>query len=60
MGETQNAKFIPFAVEMYGGLGKSAKKLLNMISKCASDQMFDKGYGFYDLRGMNTNYNRQQ
>jgi hypothetical protein len=39
MAETQNAKFIPFAVEMYGGLGKSAKKLLNMISKCARDQM---------------------
>ena len=39
MAETQNAKFIPFAAEMYGGLGKSAKKLLNMISKCARDQM---------------------
>jgi hypothetical protein len=39
MAETQNAKFIPFAVEMYGGLGKSAKKLLNKISKCARDQM---------------------
>ena len=24
---------------MYGGLGKSAKKLLNKISKCARDQM---------------------
>src|SRR5271156_6180289 len=39
MAETQNAKFIPFAVEMYGGLGKSANKLLNKISKCARDQM---------------------
>ena len=39
MAETQNAKFIPFAVEMYGGLGKSAKKLLNKISKCARDQI---------------------
>ena len=39
MAETQNAKFIAFAVEMYGGLGKSAKKLLDMISKCARDQM---------------------
>src|SRR3984885_8771849 len=35
MAETQNARFLPFAVEMYGGLGKSAKKLLNKISKCA-------------------------
>ena len=33
MAESQNAKFIPFAVEMDGGLGKSAKKLLNKISK---------------------------
>jgi len=39
MAETQNAKFIPFAVEMYGGLGKSANKLLSKISKCARDQM---------------------
>ena len=39
MAKTQNAKFIPFAVEMYGGLGRSAKKLLKMISKCARDQM---------------------
>ena len=39
MAKTQNAKFIPFAVEMYGGLGKSAKKLLKMISNCARDQM---------------------
>src|ERR1700761_527783 len=39
MAEIQNAKFIPFAVEMYGGLGRSAKKLLKMISKSARDQM---------------------
>ena len=39
MAKSQNAKFIPFAVEMYGGLGRSAKKLLRMISKCARDQM---------------------
>ena len=39
MAKTQDAKFIPFAVEMYGGLGRSAKKLLKMISKCARDQM---------------------
>ena len=39
MAKTQNAKFIPFAVEMYGGLGKSVQKLLSMIFKCARDQM---------------------
>ena len=37
MAKAQNATFLPFAVEMYGGLGKSAKKLLNKISKCVRD-----------------------
>ena len=39
MAEAQGAIFIPFAVETYGGLGKSAKKLLQIISKAAQDQM---------------------
>ena len=28
MAKAQGAKFLPFAVEMYGGMGKSAKQLL--------------------------------
>ena len=39
MAEAQGARFIPFAVETYGGLGKSTKKFLQIISKAAEDQM---------------------
>ena len=38
MAKAQGAKFIPFAVEMYGGLGKSARQLLNLIYKSNVDQ----------------------
>ena len=38
MAKAQGAKFIPFAVEMYGGWGKSAKHLLNLIYKSNRDQ----------------------
>ena len=39
MAKAQGAKFLPFAVEMYGGMGKSAKQLLQLINKSARDQM---------------------
>ena len=38
MTKSQGAKFIPFAVEMYGGWGKSAKQLLKLIYKSNRDQ----------------------
>ena len=38
MAKTQQASFIPFAVETYGGLGKSARKLINQIVAAAEDQ----------------------
>ena len=39
MAKSQGAKFVPFAVEMYGGMGKSAKQLIKLINKSARDQM---------------------
>ena len=33
MAKAQQASFIPFAVETYGGLGKSARKLINQITQ---------------------------
>ena len=39
MAKAQDAKFLPIAVETYGGLGKSANKVLRLISKAAKDQM---------------------
>src|ERR1700728_1541435 len=39
MAKAQGAKFLPFAVEMYGGMAKSAKQLLQLINKSARDQM---------------------
>ena len=38
MAKAQQASFIPFAVETYGGLGKSARKLINQIVAAAEDQ----------------------
>ena len=38
MAKAQGAKFIPFAVEIYGGLGKDAKRLLNRVYKSNRDQ----------------------
>ena len=37
MAKAQQASFIPFAVETYGGLGKSATKLINLIASAAED-----------------------
>ena len=37
MAKNQQASFIPFAVETYGGLGKSARKLINLIASAAED-----------------------
>jgi len=39
MAQTQQASFLPFAVETYGGLGKSARKLIKQIASAAEDQM---------------------
>src|SRR5271170_6567546 len=39
MVETQQASFLPFAVETYGGLGKSARKLIKQIASAAEDLM---------------------
>ena len=39
MAKAQDAKFLPFACEVYGGIGKSANKLLKQIYKSARDQM---------------------
>ena len=44
MAKAQGAKFLPFAVEMYGGMGKSAKQLLQLINKSARDQMLTWPY----------------
>src|ERR1700722_5654265 len=33
------ASFIPFAVETYGGLGKSARKLIKLIASAAEDKL---------------------
>ena len=38
MAKAQGAKFLPFAVEMYGGMGKSAKQLLQLINKTCMEQ----------------------
>src|SRR6202021_2439944 len=38
MAKAQQASFIPFAVETYGELGKSARKLINQIVATAEDQ----------------------
>jgi hypothetical protein len=38
MAKTQHAKFIPFAVETYGGMGKSARKLIKRIASVAQDR----------------------
>jgi len=39
MEKAQDAKFLPFACEVYGGIGKSATKPLKQIYKSARDQM---------------------
>jgi hypothetical protein len=39
MAKAQQASFLPFAVETYGGLGKSARKLIKQIVAAAEDQM---------------------
>jgi len=40
MAKAQDAKFLPFACDIYGGIGKSATKLLKQLYKSARDQMF--------------------
>ena len=37
MAKAQQASLIHFAVETYGGLGKSARKLINLIASAAED-----------------------
>src|ERR1700753_1526479 len=39
MAKTQQAEFIPFAVETYGGMGKSARKLIKRIASVAQDRL---------------------
>ena len=39
MAKTQQASFIPFAVETYGGLGKSARKLIKLMASAAEDKL---------------------
>jgi hypothetical protein len=39
MAKDQHASFLPFAVESYGGLGKSAKQVIQLIQQSATDQM---------------------
>ena len=38
MAKTQQASFVPFAVETHGGLGKSARKLMSLIASVAEDR----------------------
>ena len=53
MAKTQQASFIPFAVETYGGLGKSARKLIKQIASAAEDglQMLSEEEVRKELRG---------
>ena len=53
MAKNQQASFIPFAVETYGGLGKSARKLINLIASAAEDglQMLSESEVRKELRG---------
>jgi hypothetical protein len=40
MAKAQQACFIPFSVETYGGLGKSARKLIKLIASSAQEQLY--------------------
>ena len=40
MAKAQQACFIPFSVETYGGLGKSARKLIKVIASSAQEQLY--------------------
>ena len=39
MARTQQAEVVPFAVETYGGVGKSARKLIKRIASVAQDRL---------------------
>ncbi len=39
MAKTQQSSLLPFAVETYGGLGKSARKLIKLIASAAEDEL---------------------
>ena len=53
MAKTQQASFIPFAVETLGEVGKSARKLINVIASSAEDglQMLSEEEVRKELRG---------
>ena len=50
---TQQTSFLPFAAETYGGLGKSARKLIKLIASSAEDglQMLSEEEVMRELRG---------
>ena len=53
MAKTQQAEFLPFAVETYGGLGKAARKLRKRIASSAEEgpQMLSEKEVMRELRG---------
>ena len=53
MAKTQQAEFLPFAVETYGGLGKAARKLRKRIASSAEEgpQMLSEKEVRRELRG---------
>ena len=53
MAKTQQAEFLPFAVETYGGLGKAARKLRKRIASSAQEgpQMLSEKEVMRELRG---------
>jgi hypothetical protein len=53
MAKTQQATFLPFAVETYGGLGKGARKVMKRIASSAEEglQMLSEKEVMRELRG---------
>ncbi len=53
MAKTQQAEFLPFAVETYGGLGKAARKVMKRIASAAEvgPQMLSEKEALRELKG---------